>query len=356
MRVKLTYIYMLALVASVAYSCSSDVSRELGLGRKAEVVFDVSGASRASRASVTTSSDINTLGSKFMVFGDLLVPEKENGEPDNREPIVVLEKTVVEYKTDGWSYDEARYWFPNCEHSFVAVHPSSIFESIEPAYSGSGVSFTYELPLGEGNTVNKEDITDVISATHRRLYLEDDVENTVSFAFGHLLSLVNLSAAFDDNIMATTDYIEFHKLELSGFITQATFSIHPSSLQVNNQTDDREIDVTGHAGNGNLTFEFSEPVKVENNRAYVKLFADNDAILMLPQTFAADSDAKFILSYTVSNKPSEMKQVTLSLKDVAWTTGNAYSYKFTINRTGILMNNTEITNWDTLDIVNFDAR
>lgn len=346
MASKLAYIFIFTLLAGSISSCTSDEAGDLDTDKKA-VEFDVSSDTRAS---VTTTSDINSEGSRFVVFGDL-----KPRDTDMKDPLVFMNNTIVEYRNGNWNYEGIHYWAPYFEHSFIAIHPASVVEVSDHAYSGSRLSFNYEIPTAEGNSVKKDDITDIISATHRRLYVHGDEAHTVSFRFGHLLSLINLSAAFDDNTLGATDFIEFHKLELSGFSTKATFNLLPSPLQLNNQTDDREISVSGQDGSGNLTVEFATPVKIGNNREYTGFFADNDAILMLPQSFEAASEAKFILSYTASNEPTRMKQATLPLRNMNWAVGNRYSYRFTITRTGIVIDNTDITDWDKLDAGNVDV-
>lgn len=346
MTVKDTFFLLLSLFAISMSSCTQDESGEDTLTQGPEMVFDVSGETRAS---VTSSSDLTAVGSKFVVFGDLTSPENREDEP-----IVLFDGKVVENKGGIWSHEGIYYWFADREHSFVAIHPSSVCTSSNVAYSGSRLSLTYELPLVSGNRVIKENVSDILAATHRRHHKKDDTAAPVKFSFEHLLSLINVSPALDINIMDNDFYIEFHSLELSGFKTKAVFSVFPSNLQSNNLTDDREIDVTGQEGDGTLIYNFAEPVKVENNRGYVQLFNDNDALLMLPQTFDADSDAKVVLTYTV-NGDSDRKQVSLKLQDGDWKIGKSYIYRFTIKREGPVFDSTVITDWDILNAGDFDA-
>lgn len=346
MAYRQTYISLLTLLAGIVSSCSSDASSEEALVQGSAVTFEVS---NETRASVTSTSDINSAGSRFIVFGDMKFPEGSN-----KDLLVLLNNAVVEYKNGRWVYDGTRYWIHECEHSFVAIHPASVIETHEAEYSNSKVSFTYEIPSTGDDNVSKEAVTDIVAATHRRHYHSDDPVNAVSFRFGHLLSLINLAAVFDDNVMDEAAHIEFHELELSRFNKKAYFELIPSALQSNRETDDRDINVTSQSGVGNMTVKFATPIKVENNRTSVKLFADNDAIVMLPQTFSSASEAKIVLTYTINGDPAR-KRVTLPLKNVEWAIGKSYTYRFTINRKGLVVTNTVISDWDKMDAGNFDV-
>ncbi len=347
MAYKLTYLSILILFASIVSSCSTDESRVGELVQGSRMTFEVAGDTRAS---VTSTSDINAEGSRFVIFGDIKFPENSD-----RNQMVLFNKAEIAYRNGVWSYEGIQYWINDGEHSFVAIHPVTVTEPDNFDYSNSQVSFTYAIPSTNDGKVSKGNINDILAATHRRLYHSDDPASPVSFKFGHLLSLINLSAAFDDNIMDEKAYIEFHTLELSGFNTKATFSLFPSSLLSNRQTDDRDITVTAQSGAGNMTVEFGTPVKIMNDRAYVKLFADNDALVMLPQTFSADSEAKLTLTYTINDDPTR-KKVTMPLNSIVWAIGKSYNYRLTLNRTGLVVANTAITDWDKLDAGNFDAR
>lgn len=321
------------------FSCSSDEPAT----SSCEMKFDIS---TVSRSAVTTADNITA--SPFAVFGDMS-PE---GTSDR---IIIYNNSPVTYINSAWATAETQYWFNHHEHSFVAIHPASVLSTsdVNPQYSNSKLSFTYTLPSDPAKTA------DILTATHRRKY-NNDVElnrandNAVYLKFSHLMSLINLASKIEDNMMISDQYIEFRKLELSGFKTKANFNITPASILTTNQTDDRLFDINGREGEGMLAIEFSKPVKVVNDNKYVNLFDYNDAIIMLPQAFAADSDAKIILSYTINDDPT-IKQVTLPLMNQLWEQGKTYTYRFTIDRTGIHFSTTSITDWDALNVGNIDA-
>lgn len=339
---KLTYILFLLLTVCLVSSCNSDAPDNQEVSKGTEVSFAVSGLTRASG---TVSFN------KFAVYGDIKYPE------DNiNDPVVLFNKTEVEYINGSWSYEGTQYWMPKYEHSFVAITPLSVLETgNSPIYSKSQLSFTYTIPTADDNIVsNISDVIDILTATHRRFYKDKDPVTPTVFQFGHMMSKINVSPALDDNVMGNNEYIVIQKIELSGFNTQAQFNILPASRQSNNQTDDRVINVTDQEGNGNLTYTLPKQIKVLNNRENVSILDDNNGIIMIPQTFAADSDAKIIISYTINNETT-MHQIALSLAGKQWEIGKSYTYKFTFSRRGLHSESTSITDWDPVNVGNINA-
>lgn len=343
MDAKLLYLNILTILAFLFASCSSEEPRE-GAGKGAEVTFEVDNGSRAA-----VTSDINTLGSRFAVFGDRTHVESQSG------PVAIFNKTIVEYKNEGWCYEGTQYWFPGHEHSFVAIYPLSALDADDLLYADSRLSFSYQMPLSGGNSVKQEDVSDIITATHRRLHKDGDAVTPISFRFTHLLSLINLYPALDDNYMDEGEYFLFHKLEFSGFKSKGKFSIVPAQRQSNNQTSDYVVEVSDQKEEGALAVTFSEPVKVSNDRVNKPLFDAKDAIIMIPQSFASDSEAKIILTYSINNNP-EIKYITLPLKGKNLETGKSYNLKFTISRTGLLFESMDIKNWEVVSAGNVNAR
>lgn len=340
MHAKLTYLYI-SLAACLVSSCTSDAPENKDVGRGAELSFAVSDVTRASE-----SVSFN----QFSVYGD----RKLKGD-NTVNPMVIFNQTLVEYKEGAWSYNGIQYWFPKHEHSFVAVTPvSGVGIGNNPLYVSSQLSFTYTIPTSAENKVNKGEITDILAATHRRLYSETDEPSVTTLNFGHIMSQIKLTPALDETAMKDGDYLEFHKLELSGFKTKATFNIQPASLQSNVQTDDRIVEVTGLEKDGDLTINYATPVKISDNKGNVNLLDGENAVIMIPQILAADSDAKFILTYSVNGNASTT-QITLPLKNQKWEPGKSYNYKFTVSMKGLVTENTEITTWEVANVGNIDV-
>lgn len=325
--------YLLISIPVLASSCSSDTIDDTGLTRGAELSFKVSNISNLSRGSVANSI------SRFVVYGDVKSTEEESASP-----VLLFNKTNVEYKNDNWTYDGIQYWIPNHEHSFVAVSPVKLMESATNLqYLNSKLSFDYTVP-------SQSEVADILIATHRRLYINNESastsENSITFSFSHLLSLINFAPSFSDNKLSHDAYIMFHKLEFSGLTTKAHFDILPASRVSGNLTYDMEVDITG-SENGDYSIDFTNPVRIENNAQNHKLFADDDAIILLPQAFAIDSEASITLSYTV-NDDKTMNYVNIPLKELKWESGRSYTYNFSIERSGVVLGTCEINPWNVI--------
>lgn len=342
MNNKLTYTALLIFAFCLISSCSSDSPEQNESGKGAEVKFDVSDLTRANNA---------TAFNKFVVYGDMKYPV-ESGTV----PTVLFNKTEVEYVNGGWRYDGVQYWFHSHEHSFVAVTPLSIVaEANSPRYSNSHLSFNYAIPTAAGNVLaSRGDVTDIIAAAHRRLYSDRDTNGTTTFRFMHIMSLINIAPALDDNLMSENDYITIHQMALSGFSTSASFNVVPAERLSGSQTDDIVIDVSSHSGKASLTVDFDPGKRIKNNKTHVSLFEGGDAIIMIPQAFNAASDATLKFTYTASDDPT-IKELSIPLGGQRWDFGKSYVYRFTINRKGAFFQNTEISDWDVVYTGNVDA-
>ena len=253
-------------------------------------------------------------------------------------------------------YEGTEYWMPKHEYSFVAVSPSSALGSeVSPQYSGSKLSFVYTMPTYSGKEMpdiqDKSDLADIVAATHRRLYSGNEKVGTISLRFGHLLSMINFAPMFDDKTVKVDDYIQFHKLEISGLKTTAKIAVTPSTLLGNPLTDDRMIEFAGHDGSDKLTIIFTEPEIVRNGKQ-ISLFADNDALIMLPQPFEASSEASVRFTYSFKDDPENLIQGSISLIGQEWKPGTTYTYNFTVDKVGLNLGKTTIKEWDSKTISN----
>lgn len=297
---------------------------------RTEVSFATSGGSRASE---TLAFD------RFAVYGDMKFPVD-----NSTAPLVVFDNKEVVYAGGSWTYgSDLRYWFPKHEHSFVAVSPVSVTGTgSEAVYSNSKLSFSYTMPASDGNLL-REEVSDIFSATHRRLYSSGD-NGLLTLKFRHLMSMVDIAPALDDNTLGSDGYILLHEMEFSGVATKARFDIVPAERQSNSQTDDMVLDVIPQE-EGNLSVKFNTPVKIENNKTNVRPFANGDAVIMLPNDFTMAADAKLTLYYTINDETS-MLNGSISLNNLKWESGKSYLYKFTIERAGVNLTDCEINPWN----------
>lgn len=324
------------LIASAALcimaSCSGDDPSGLPPASDTAMEFSVGARVRSS----SSDADILRL-SPFSVFCDIY-------NSTLSAPVKLMENVPLTYNQDNnrWECSTQYYWFPSYEHSFVAVSPASVLNTVEAAtgYSDSRLSFTYTLPS------DRHQVIDLFAATHRRKYAStSEKADVVCLQFSHLLSKINLSGALVDDDMNPDDYIDFSKIELIGFSTKGTYHITPAPLQSNQRTDDRNVDMSGISGNGYYAIDFDTPKRLVNHGESVMFLDDSDALLILPQTFELSSDARIRLTYTI--KGSEyVNTVDIPLAGNSWGIGRSYLYKFTISRWGLKLLGATIVDWE----------
>ena len=325
----------------IGLACASSCTSEPDVpdyAAKEKMTFDVG---LETRASVITSS--NRTQQSFKIFGDLNTSKVYiNGEyfEGLRK---IFDGAKVEYKSSAWNYGTAQYWLLGQEYSFVAIMPYAIPGASDMTYSDSKVSFAYTLPSNLDNAV------DLLAAADRRKYVLNSSGTStskVTFTFNHLLSQINIWAALDEDLMYEDDdeyrksdsdykdeFIEFHRVDIYGPKTSATFTIAPGTTLKDNQTSEsiRTQSLINNDAGSKLIKTISAK-KITNNKKFVSFFSDTDALLMLPQTFDDDSEAKMVLTYTVNGNTERERQITLPLKDITWEAGKLYTYKFTVSK------------------------
>lgn len=140
---------------------------------------------------------------------------------------------------------------------------------------------------------------------------------------------------------------------MTGFSKRGTFNILPAELLSNAQTDDKVIVMSGFEDTGVYTFEFPTPQKIDNHGDNISLFKNEDTILMLPQSFSSNTNAKLIVTYSISDSGDRL-QGTLPLKNMKWEPGQSYNYNFTVSRSGLKLDDIILTPWSVSDM-SFDA-
>lgn len=275
-----------------------------------------------------------------MLFGDV----KRNAEfhPGLKE---IFNGQVVTFQNNKWDYGPARYWHIGQEHSFVALHPAYIQEIPgEITYSNSEISFIYETPVSD-----YKGTTDILVATHRRRKYTLDNAGAVKFGFKHILSRINIAPALVEVLMYPDEtnrdiypdnkdeYIQIHKIELHGLKTRASFSFASAPLQDGEDRTDKRTDRYEVDDNSVKTIVLDFPdnsINVTNNGEFVKVFDDDNALLILPQNVG--SNVKAVLYYTVNGDHTEnspVRTATIPLSGIGkWETGKTYTYKFTIEK------------------------
>lgn len=323
-------IFPMAVALVCAASCTSDSDPGMSdIEKGEELTFEVK---TGTRAFVTNSTNLKA--TPFMLFGDVI----RKGEfHSGLRPL--FDKAKVKYENSSWNYGIKQYWQMGQEHSFVAIHPYDVPGLSDLKYDASKVSFTYTLP----DTLDQA--KDILIATHRRKYTFDSA-GSIKFEFKHLLSRINIAPTlhevlmYDDNpeIQAKdtlyNEYILFHRMEIHGVKTRGAFSFLPKPLPEGLYSTDEYLE-TFDSDEGQkletIILDFKEPNQLTNKNQPITILTDKDAVIVLPQSFADDSESKIILTYTV-NDDEPLRTITIPLKNTTWETGKTYTYKFTIEK------------------------
>ncbi|MDE7153187.1 MAG: fimbrillin family protein [Muribaculaceae bacterium] len=317
------------------YSCTSDPEvPDYTTGE--EMIFDVA------TASVTRASVITSLSNKsFKLFGDLNTAKVYiNGE--YFEGIRrIFDGTEVKYTGSTCNYGTTQYWLMGQEYWFVALFPYSPQGVSDMTYDDSKLSFTYTLPSDLNNAV------DLLAATDRRKFHLGLTNTTVSLKFNHLLSQINIQAALDEDLMYEDDdeyeasdpdyedeFIEFHRVDIYGSKTAATFTVAPAATLSTNPATTGTVDtkLIDNGADSKLSKTFTTAKKLTNNKQLVTFFSNTDALLIIPQQFASDSEAKMVLTYTINGNTERERQIELPLAGYNWEAGKTYTYKFTVSK------------------------
>ena len=317
------------LAACAMASCVSDSSDPMPSASQHKVVFDISSLTRST---VTTADNVK--GNSFLVYGDMkYIPITDDSESASETIDVFLNATEVRYDntTSKWTYSDQKYWIPNAEHSFVAVHPYSAVNNITTKYLNNTLSFTYTLPD------NFESTPDMVVATHRRMYQDktNSPATSVKFKFFHILSRINIALKFD----GSSDAVTVTGIELEGIDRTGTFSITPAPISTgSDRTDDYDLLWSDLSNKGNLRINIDA-----TNKEGASLFPENNALFVIPQP----ENKNVILKIYCKIEGNEKEQtLTAPVAIGGWTEGKTYTYSLTLNTAspGINMS-VSVENW-----------
>lgn len=227
----------------------------------------------------------------FEVYGDMTLASKT----------VVFDGTPVSFDFDRqeWRYSGEQYWFPNHEHSFVALYPADAPFLSGTVYSDSKLSFTYTYPVDRYN-----DAVDMLVATHRRRY-NDGATSRVAFGFDHILSAISLSMSYKGPSVVASIPIRVNSITFKNIPLKAVFAITPAPLtDATSMTGDYVGDPGAVDGwtvtdRGDFTIEFSKdpanPTLIPFDNQRHQLFPASNPLLLLPDPKVATDIA---VSYT----------------------------------------------------------
>lgn len=324
MYLKPLYIIVVLIVAGCTMqSCTSYDWDAPVLG--SEVTFEVADLSRASAI-----SSINCEGSKFAVFSDMRYMNYDH-------LLTVFDGDIVTYLNGKWTYTNTQYWFPNHEHSFIALHPVDVTELSGTTYSDSRLTFTYTLPK------DFQSAQDLLVATHRRMYQEDPQSRAepATLRFRHILSRINFNVKNE----GAADKVKVTKIVLEGINKKGTFSIIPAPILSGSQTDDYTFSWSDISNKGNLTANINVEIPEDELRP---LFPDDNALLMIPQR--DNQEVIMNITYTLYDANAQAEELTLTAQTPigGWESGKEYNYSITITEiTEDLLITVSVKDWQT---------
>ena len=284
-------------------ACESDSPDQ---GQGSAMQFAVSDISRAS---VTTN--LNTTGAQFSIYGDMKFKDHNS--------TTIFDKTSVTYNNNSWNYGATQYWFPQHEHSFIAIHPSDVDGMTDSEYSDSRLSFTYTLPD------NFAAANDLMVATHRRLYNDISSPATpVTLKFSHIMSRIDFVLKND----MAADFVRVKEIKLEGINSKGSFTILPAPIISGAQTDDYSSSWTDISNKVNLNAKIL--VDIPENKTG-SLFPDNNALFMIPQP--DNKDVMMEISYELWDDGEKFEEHTLTATTPigGWESGKVYTYSITIS-------------------------
>lgn len=329
-----------------AASCTSD--NDMPDCTTPEVMtFDVAGATRA-----TVITSLNKSNESFRLYGNLNTgTQKVNINGATYQGLInIFDAKQITYNSSKWDYGNTRYWLLGQLYSFVAIYPYSAPGVSDMTFedSDSRLNFTYIIP-SDLNTV-----PDLLVATDRRKIVMttsgtlDSSLTTVSFAFNHLMSQIDIQVALDESLMYPDEtdretypynkdeYIGFQRVEIYGVKTTAKYTVEPSSTLSSNKTSTSIInrEIIDDIAYTELTYTIpsDKTIHVTNNNTLTNIFPSPEHLLMLPQEVPSDSEAKMVFIYTVNDNTEREREIILPLKGTNWEPGKKYTYKFTVSK------------------------
>lgn len=313
---------LFAAVAALAITGCSQNEEFDAASQKAEINFTPV-VNKSTRAAITDLAALKTSGFKVFAYNT------------GADGTGALNKTIMGgvdvTSVDGaWKYSGGPYYWPtDSKVSFFAYAPAAstaaAYAVTTPA-SDTTPTITYTVPAVE----NQEDFVVAKAVSDK------DVENGVVLPFTHALCQVNFSVVGEDNLTYTIS-----SLEITGVANKGTYNFG-DSWDVDTET----------------TSSYSYPLGTPNpsvTDGVTKILDQEDgALMLLPQTFTAESTASIKVSYVVTdangNTVYTATDKTVDLKSTkAWTIAKKMRYTLTLTNgaKSISFGDPTVGGWDT---------
>ncbi len=329
------HIILLLTLSALVASCGSQEHEPADSTPSRVMEFDVAPLSRANS---TTSQSLYQ--KPFTVFSDW-----------KRDVVIhdgfFNERVVYKESAGGWTHTNTQYWWPDFEHSFVAVHPfdedGTLYHNQQ--YSNHILSFDVRMPDDYAQA------TDILVATHRRNFIDGN-SDPVCFEFNHILSNFNIQVAYTNPtpgaVPLTVNSIVFKDIPL-----ESTYSIAPARLTGNStMTADFAFDPDTFEGwtikrTGDFTVNFpktgSDVRNIPPDNKPHQLFSAADALMLLPNPAAAK---EMIVNYTTYDSAGSHDIADKFNIPQGWHPGYNYTLSLTITSSKVLFS-IEVTEWKT---------
>ncbi len=333
---KIRHTILLLTLCFLMASCNSQ-EPEIHTERGA-MEFDIAGISRA----VSTTSH-NITESSFAIYGDMTFVKNQN------TTVVFDGETATFSLTDNkWHYSNTQYWFPDHEHSFVALHPAGSPCVSDIQYSDSQLQFTYTYPFD-----NYSDAKDVLVATHRRDYTEGNAD-AVRFIFSHTLSNMNVQFIYYNPNRGAVP-LRLNSITFKNIPVAATYAVAPAKLAGGSMTNDFAGDMAAFegvtvTGRGDLKIDFDgdRAISIPPDGRPYNLFSDSDVLLLLPNP---DTSSEMVVSYTTCDGGVWQDNTAEFDLPISWRPG----FNYTLSISDIqdqLKFSIEVTPWKDGDTTN----
>ncbi len=335
------HIILLLILSALAASCETQEQEPVAAPTPGcAMEFDVE---PLSRASLTTAK--NLYAAPFAVYSDWSKTEDifHNG--------FFGERVAYDASTGSWKHENTQYWWPDFEHSFVAVHPHEAANTIrELKYAENTLSMIVIMPS------NYTDAVDILTATHRRNYIDGN-SSPVVFKFDHILSNFNIRVSYT-NPAEDAAPLFVNSISFEDVPTQATYRLTPAPLTGSStMTSDYVLDPDSYDGwlnqrNGTVSLTFRE---ARDSKRTIPadgkphdLFSADDALLMIPNP---DAPTDMIITYTTADSAGEhQKSERLSIPQ-GWHAGMSYTLSLSITE-GKIEFSISVAEWEETDPIN----
>lgn len=263
---------------------------------------------------VSTRADIDDIeAAGFGVWAGMKANDETTYTP-------ILENEQVYLSGGEWTYDNTRYWFDNCDFSFIACYPRK-----DDYYTFNAENCSIEFSVAE--TPSETDFLVATNVTDTS-FEGFNPANPVSLTFSHALTQVALQI-WRDGAKHTNDEMRIKKVTLSNLAKAGTYS---SATGVWSTTNEKL----------NLSYEKTEFTNADNIGAAIVM--DNGTLdtggiaanpwgdmLLIPQTL---ENVALRITYELKrNNAADWEEAELeaALPPVTWTMSNRYTYNVVLS-------------------------